>query len=174
MTTTTNTAPARFDFQGHSVRTSTAPDGSHWFIAQDVARALGHRDAVNAVRILDDDEKGYTKISTPGGSQEVLTLNESGLYTLAFRSRRPEAKAFRRWVTGTVIPTLRQHGLYMVGQEQPLPEGMTEDQIRSHMAPFHAQLLVIEATKVAEARARQREYREDFYEAHRNMRRLFR
>jgi prophage antirepressor-like protein len=170
--TTTTTAPALYSFKGHDIRTVRRPDGSHWFVAQDIARALGHRDATQAVRILEEEEKGSTRICTPGGPQVVLTVNESGLYALTFRSRKPEARAFRLWATKTVIPSLHRHGLYMVGQELPVPENMTEAEIHAHMAPFHAQLLAIEAGKVAEARERQRQYREDHYAAHKMLRRF--
>ena len=66
---------------------------------------------------LDDDEKGITISDTLGGKQEMTTINEPGLYSLILRSRKPEAKAFKRWITHEVIPAIRKTGGYIVGQE---------------------------------------------------------
>jgi len=57
---------------------------------------------------LDDDEKGVVSNDTPGGQQEMTTINESGLYSLILSSRKPEARAFKRWVTHEVLPTIRK------------------------------------------------------------------
>lgn len=61
---------------------------------------------------MDDDEKGVNTIDTPGGKQEISIVSESGLYALIFKSRRPEAKKFRRWVTSEVLPAIRKTGSY--------------------------------------------------------------
>ncbi|WP_083910413.1 BRO-N domain-containing protein [Effusibacillus pohliae] len=58
------------------------------------------------LRRLDDDEKGLITIQTPGGPQKMVTINEPGLYSLVLKSRKPEAKAFKRWVTHEVIPSI--------------------------------------------------------------------
>jgi phage antirepressor YoqD-like protein len=65
---------------------------------------------------LDDDEKGVDSIYTRGGDQELLIVNEPGLYALVLGSRKPEAKAFRRWITHEVIPAIRKHGGYLTPQ----------------------------------------------------------
>jgi len=88
-------------------------DGEPWFVAADVAEAIAYRDAHNMVRILDDDEKGTHIVSTPSGSQEMLVINESGLYSAILRSRKPEAKAFKKWVTAEVLPAIRKYGMYL-------------------------------------------------------------
>ena len=67
---------------------------------------------VKAVGRIDDDERGTTTVRTPGGPQEVLTVNESGVYALIFTSRKPEAKRFRKWVTSEVLPAIRRTGRY--------------------------------------------------------------
>jgi prophage antirepressor-like protein len=91
--------------------------GSPWFVAKEVSEILGYRDATNMVRNLDEDEKDTHNLSTLGGEQAVLIINESGLYSAILRSRRKEAKEFKRWVTSTVLPSIRQHGGYVRGQE---------------------------------------------------------
>lgn len=101
--------------------------GEVWFVAKDVCYALGivnHKDALSK---LDDDEKRGVDITDPiGRNQVVRAVNESGLYHLIFVSRKPEAKAIRRWVTGTVLPSIRRTGSYTTGQQEerrrlPLP-----------------------------------------------------
>jgi len=88
-------------------------DGEPWFVAADVCRALEIGDTHKAVERLDDDEKGRSLIPTLGGEQELLVVNEPGLYTLVLGSRKPEARAFKRWITHEVIPAVRKHGGYL-------------------------------------------------------------
>lgn len=82
--------------------------GEPWFVAADVCRALGLDSTGKALTRLDDDEKGVNSIHTLGGSQMMTIINESGLYALVLGSRKPEAKAFKRWVTHEVLPAIRQ------------------------------------------------------------------
>jgi len=88
-------------------------DGEPWFVAADVCRALEIGDTHKAVERLDDDEKGRSLIPTLGGEQELLIVNEPGLYTLVLGSRKQEARAFKRWITHEVIPSIRKHGGYL-------------------------------------------------------------
>lgn len=90
-----------FDYGGQQVRTLVGFDGNTWFVAADVCAVLGLTDTNKAVRGLDEDEKGSTNIGrgTSGGNPTAVIISEPGLYTLFVRSRRPEAKPFRRWVT---------------------------------------------------------------------------
>lgn len=101
-----------FDFEDNAVRVIDK-DGDPWFVAADVARVLEYRDAEVACRALDDDEKGTLIVCTPGGQQEMLGINESGLYHLVLVSRKPEAKKFRKWVTAEVLPSIRKTGMYI-------------------------------------------------------------
>ena len=101
-----------FDFTGQQVRVVVDEHGEPQFVVADVARILGYRDAANAARLVESDERGYSDVSTPGGTQTVLTVNESGLYALVFRSNRPDAITFRRWITGEVLPAIRKTGSY--------------------------------------------------------------
>ena len=89
--------------------------GKTWFVAGDIARALGYDTTAHAIRILDDDEKGVHKLVTLGGPQDSVIVNESGLYHLVFLSRLPNAKAFRRWVTEEVLPAIRRTGSFSTG-----------------------------------------------------------
>ena len=87
-------------------------DGEPWFVAADVCRVLEIGNSRMATERLDKDEKGVSTIDTPGGRQEMTIINEPGLYDLIFCSRKPEAKAFKRWITHEVIPAIRKHGEY--------------------------------------------------------------
>ncbi|MER0762966.1 BRO family protein, partial [Pseudomonas aeruginosa] len=87
-------------------------DGDPWFVAADIAAALQYRDSFNMCRNLDEDEKGTQIVSTLGGAQEMLAINESGLYAAILRSRKQEAKLFKKWVTGEVLPAIRKTGRY--------------------------------------------------------------
>ena len=109
-------------FEGHNIRIITDQQGEPWFVAADIAKVLEYTEASAMTRHLDDDEKGLSIVQTLGGSQELITINESGLYSAILRSRKPEAKLFKRWVTFEVLPSIRKHGGYLAGQEQDAPE----------------------------------------------------
>ena len=98
-----------------TIRAIRGVDGEPSFVAKDVLAVLDLDRT--ATRKLDDDEKGVDSIHTPGGDQQVTTVTEPGLYKLVMRSRKPEAKAFQRWVTHEVLPALRRSGGYIAGQE---------------------------------------------------------
>jgi len=95
-------------------------DGNPWFIRNDVCSILGHANPSQVWARLDDDEKGVHIVETPSGDQEMAIINEAGLYQLIMTSRKPEAKAFRRWVTHEVLPAIRKTGSY--GTPQTLPD----------------------------------------------------
>ncbi len=101
--------PTLFNFNGSALRVinNTA---EIWFVAADVLKVL-ELDR-KAMERLDADEKGVSSIHTLGGEQSVNIINESGLYSLTLNSRKPQAKAFKKWVTGTVLPSIRQSGSY--------------------------------------------------------------
>ncbi|WP_025322289.1 BRO-N domain-containing protein [Deferrisoma camini] len=86
-----------------------------WFVAKDVCDALGIKNHRDAVSRLDEDEREGVGITDPLGGQQVATaVNESGLYALIFRSRKPAARRFRKWVTSEVLPAIRRTGRYEV------------------------------------------------------------
>ena len=89
-------------------------NGEPWFAAKDVAEILGYTETAKAVRThVDEDDKGVSRMDTPGGKQNVTVINESGLYSLILSSKMPRAKEFKRWVTAEILPTLRRTGGYV-------------------------------------------------------------
>ncbi len=105
--------------------------GEPWFVAKDIAVALGYATPRNAVyKHVSDEDRGSLVLETPGGKQPMTIVNESGLYSLILSSKLDTAKKFKRWVTSEVLPTIRKHGAYMTNQtiEQALqsPEFLIE------------------------------------------------
>lgn len=108
----TSSKPTVFSFNTAAVRTLLI-DGNPWFVATDLAEILGYQSAKDMLRLLDEDERGGGHfLPTLGGVQEHSIINESGLYGVILRSNKPEAKAFRKWVTGEVLPAIRKQGFY--------------------------------------------------------------
>lgn len=105
----------RFMFQGQEVR-SVVLNGEPWWVATDATKILGYRSASDATRWLDEDEKGTHSVRTPGGEQMTTVINEPGLYSLILRSKLPQAKDFKRWITHEVIPSIRKTGSYSVAE----------------------------------------------------------
>ena len=100
------------------VRTTTV-DGEPLFVASDVCKALEINDTGKAVSRLDEDESTRIKIDHPQNPEkqlEVIAVNEAGLYGLVLGSRKPEAKAFKRWIKHDVLPSIRKHGMYATPQ----------------------------------------------------------
>lgn len=109
-----------FEFEGNKVRT-LSDNNEVMFVASDIAKILGYRDAEKLARNLDDDEKGTHEVGTLRGVQNMTVLTESGLYRAILNReiayvKEPEAKAFvkrfQRWVTHEVLPSIRKHGIY--------------------------------------------------------------
>jgi anti-repressor protein len=103
-----------------SIRVTRNDDGEPLFVAKDILDTLGLDRT--AMRKLDDDEKGVDTVHTPGGDQQVSIVSEPGFYKLVMRSRKPEAKAFQRWVTHEVLPSIRKRGGYMASVKDETPE----------------------------------------------------
>lgn len=100
------------------VRAISREDGP-WFVAKDVCDALGFSDAHAGTRHLDEDEKMTVKLTAISKTNpQALIINESGLYSLILRSRKPEAKRFKKWVTSEVLPSIRKTGQYQMGPEK--------------------------------------------------------
>lgn len=109
-----------FQYDGRDVRTVNVA-GEPWFVAADVAGILGYSVAKDMARSLDDDEKDGRPVPTPGGDQMMLVISEAGLFKALIQrqtgrmvddARRAQVKAFQRWVTHDVLPTIRRTGRY--------------------------------------------------------------
>ena len=120
-----------FNYGDNAVRT-IKKDGEVWFVAKDVCDILELTNAREAIKSLDDDEKMTVRISDGhsgkrGGAQSLNFINEPGLYKLAFRSNKPEAKKFTKWVASEVLPSIRKTGSYSVANDTtPATEMSTE------------------------------------------------
>ena len=96
------------------IRTLTNEQGETFFVGKDVAQALGYSNTRKALQDhVDDEDKGVTKRDTLGGIQQMVVINESGLYSLVLSSKLPQAKEFKRWITSEVLPQIRQTGGYI-------------------------------------------------------------
>lgn len=98
-----------------------------WIVGKDVAQALGYERTADAIRThVDNEDKGVGEIPTPGGTQKMTIINESGMYSLIFESKLPSARRFKHWVTSEVLPTIRKTGRYSPNtyriQDAPLSE----------------------------------------------------
>ena len=112
------------------VRTMVNEKGEPFFVGSDVAKALGYknsRDALN--KHVDTEDKGVAKRDTLGGTQQMIIINESGLYALVLSSKLPQAKAFKRWVTNEVLPQIRQTGGYLPTRNARTGEMLTDSEM---------------------------------------------
>lgn len=115
------TVSGEYSFQKQPVRTLSV-EGETWFVVTDVCAVLELTTPAKALARLDADEKGVTTVHTLGGPQNLTVINESGLYALVMTSRKPQAQAFRRWVTKEVLPAIRKIGFYSRDGAQILPK----------------------------------------------------
>ncbi|QSH40951.1 phage antirepressor [Lentisphaerota bacterium ZTH] len=106
-----NTELTMFNFEDASVRVINK-GGEPWFVAKDVCNILEFTNPSDATKYLDDDERTLINNPSGQGGSKTTIINESGLYSLIMRSRKPNAKKFRKWVTGEVLPSIRKHGAY--------------------------------------------------------------
>ena len=113
-----------FNYGDNAVRT-IEKDGEVWFVAKDVCDILELKNPSDALKSLDNDERSSLRISEgtspKGGNPNFNVISEAGLYKLAFRSNKPIAKDFTRWVTHEVIPAIFRTGSYSVQQESSVP-----------------------------------------------------
>lgn len=100
-----------FTFDQHDVRV-VMRNGQPWWVAKDVCVILEITEAHRSLAGLDEDEKGRHTVTTLGGPQDMAIINEPGLYSLVLRSRKPEARRFKRWITHKVLPAIRKTGSY--------------------------------------------------------------
>lgn len=113
MNANTNYVTKEFLFNDQQVRT-VVRDGEPWFVGKDVAKILGYTNPSKALADHVDSEDKLNNVSLSSlGQRGGWLINESGLYSLIVSSKLPTAKAFKRWVTSEVLPTIRKHGAYM-------------------------------------------------------------
>lgn len=106
-----------FNFEANDVRTVVI-DNEAWFVGKDVATVLGYKNTKDALlKHVDDDDKLGSRITTSGQAREMVTINESGVYSLIFGSKLDSAKRFKKWVTSEVLPAIRKHGSYMTNEK---------------------------------------------------------
>lgn len=137
------------------VRVVRSETGEPWFVAKDVCNSLGIRtDSVRS--ILDADEVSETNPNIIGvaGGRKPLIVSEAGIYSLILKSRKPEAKAFQRWVTHEVLPAIRREGGYMVARDETPEQTMaravllarsTIDRQRARIAELEPKALFADA-----------------------------
>ena len=102
-----------FNFNNIEIRTLEI-DGEHYFVGKDIANVLGYSNTAEAIRDhVDIEDKLTEQIAMSGHSREMIVINESGLYSLILKSRLPQAKEFKRWVTKEVLPSIRKTGAYI-------------------------------------------------------------
>lgn len=100
-------------------------DGEPWFVGVDIATALGYSNTRDAIaKHIDNEDKATVAIHDGRQKRNITAINESGLYSLILSSELPSAKAFKRWVTSEVLPSIRKNGGYIAGQET-----MTDDEL---------------------------------------------
>lgn len=141
------------------VRAAHGENGEPMFVAKDVCAALEIKNSRDALARLDDDEKGVVLTDTPGGEQQMQAVNEAGLYVLVLSSRKPEARAFKRWVTHEVLPALRRDGGYMVARDETPEQTMaravllaqaTIDRQKSRIAELEPKALFADAVAASD------------------------
>lgn len=138
--------------KGIAIRT-TIREGQPWFIASEVCAALDIINVSQAVSALDDEDRNQIRVSSsiPGNPNRTI-ISEAGLYALVFRSNKPSAKAFRRWVMADVLPALRSGGVYVVGQEKVDLAAMTYNEACVHIEEMRAKVGEAEAIRWAKSR----------------------
>lgn len=147
-----NNLPKVFDFNDNPVRVLVDHYGRPWWVAKDVCDVLGLSNSRKALSALDEDEKSTVTISdgTSGNPYQSI-VNEPGLYSLILRSRKPQAKAFKRWITHEVIPAIRETGSYSVTNAPSLPDfNNPAVAARAWADQFEARLLAEQKAQVLE------------------------
>lgn len=140
-----------FSFNGDVVRV-VQRDGATWFVAKDVCDALGYSNSRSAIADhLDDDERStVANADSRNGGGSLTIINESGLYALVLRSRKPEARKFAKWVTSEVLPTLRKTGHFTAKAAPTAPTPAPAPSLLP--APTAASPMVIALAKAIKAR----------------------
>ena len=122
-------------------------EGEPWFVGKDVAQALGYSNTRDALDRHVDDEDKNTVVNPDGnrGNPNMIIVNESGLYSLVLSSKLPTAKAFKRWITSEVIPSIRKHGAYIMPDtlEQMIADPDTTIRLLTAISPTNCSMICI-------------------------------
>ncbi|WP_051742516.1 BRO family protein, partial [Streptomyces xylophagus] len=138
----------QFPATGQQVRTLLR-DGEPWFVGRDACEVLGIADPRASLNLLDEDERDSVPvIDSMGRTQQTIAVSEPGLYSLILRSRKPQAKAFKRWVTHDVLPAIRKTGRYEVASQFAIPQTYA-DALR--LAAAQAEEIEAQAARLAVA-----------------------
>lgn len=124
-------------------------DGEPWFVGRDVAKSLGYAKPQNAIRdnVDEDDARIWGVTDSLNREQQTLVINESGMYSLILRSQLESAKRFKKWVTSEVLPSIRQNGGYISGQET-----MTDDELmETYTAEQLAEMVIEKEKKISDS-----------------------
>ena len=114
-------------------------DGETYFVGKDVASALGYKNTKDAlIRHVDVEDKEWSGITTPLGTQQATVINESGLYALILSSKLDSARRFKRWVTSEVLPAIRKNGQYELEQQNRVLESKNSllEEITAYQKPL--------------------------------------
>ena len=134
-----------FNFRWQDVRTVII-NNEPYFVGKDVADILGYTHSGKALKNhVDEDDKGVSKCDTPGGKQDLVIINESGLYSLILSSKLPQAEEFKRWVTSEVLPTIRKNGMYATDELLDNPPKVI---FSNAVSASHTSILVGEFAKI--------------------------
>lgn len=153
-----------FNFNSATLRTLTDTAGDPWFVLKDCTSILGLGNPTETVKMFDDDEFSTTEvIDSIGRRQQTYIISEAGLYGLVLKSRKHEAKEFKRWVTHEVLPSIRKHGIYAtettIGQILANPDfgirlltDLKEERTKRIEAENHVKGLALLHTRLGETR----------------------
>ena len=134
-----------FTYEDHTVRVVTI-NAEPWFVLADLCKVLDLAKPSRVAMRIADDMKGAHLMSTPGGDQEMTIVSEPGMYEVVIRSDKPEAAAFRRWITSEVLPSIRKHGGYLTDEkiEDILTDPDTIIQLATQLKAERSQRLALE------------------------------
>lgn len=155
-----------FTYEGNAIRTLSI-EGEPWFVLADLCAALVVANPRNVSARLADDMKGVRRVDTPGGVQNMTVVSEAGMYEVVIRSDKPEAAAFRRWITTEVLPTIRKNGGYLTPDavEQVLTDPDFIIRLASDLKEARAEALRAEKARLAiESYAHDLEPKADAYD----------
>ncbi len=139
--------PTIFSFESNELRTVVDEQGNPWFVAADVCAVLGHTNPSKAVSDhVHDDDKSNRSLGLSG--KAPLVVNESGLYALIFGSRLEQAKAFKKWITSEVLPSIRKTGSYSVPKQQQQPTKISFNEAAAGLEIIYRSLNVSESGKL--------------------------